>query len=187
MTYSLLIKLVWATFGFNFCLSPTRKSGNPQDPELEVNFSKENTNAPIYFTRSPAFSAEAVITQVTGNQVELWLGGLDSQSLEAFSQGAIFTVVDAKGGERGLVKLESRNGLIGKGTLVNTPTQRFLLQPGTLLQESIRSIPNNLTLKIGVDNAFDNNTAKLATQALQGRSHLRWLGLKNQLDENCPN
>jgi hypothetical protein len=144
-----------------------RKNGNPQDPELEVNFSKENTNAPIYFTLAPALSAEAVITQVTGNEVELWLGGLDSQSLEAFDKDAIFTVVDAKGGERGLVKLKSRTGLIGKGTLLNTPTQRVQLQPGTLLQERIRSIPNNLTLKIGVDNAFDNNTAKLATQALQ--------------------
>jgi len=73
-----------------------RERGNPQDPELEVNFSKENTNASIYFTRSPALSAEAVITQVTGNQVELWLGGLDSQTLEAFDKDAIFTVVDAK-------------------------------------------------------------------------------------------
>jgi hypothetical protein len=145
-----------------------RQRGNTQEPEIEVRFSKENYNAPIYFTRSPALSAEAVITQVTGNQVELWLGGLDSQTLEAFDKDAIFTVVDAKGGERGLVKLESRTGLIGKGTLQNTPTQRVQLQPGTLLQERIRSIPNNLTLKIGVDNAFDNNTAKLATQALQG-------------------
>ncbi len=145
-----------------------RQTGNPQEPEIEVRFSKENYNSPIYFTRSPALSAEAVITKVTGNQVELWLGGLDSQTLEAFNQDAIFTVVDAKGGERGLVKLESRTGLIGKGTLQNTPTQRVKLQPGTLLQERIRSIPNNLSLKIGVDNAFDNNTAKLATQALQG-------------------
>ncbi len=144
-----------------------RQKGNPQDPELEVNLSKENTNAPIYFTRSPALSAEAVVTQVTGNSVELWLGGLDSQSLEAFNKDAIFTVVDAKGGDRGLVKLESRQGLIGKGTLLNTSTQRVQLQPGTLLQERIRSIPNNLTLKIGIDNAFDNNTAQQATQALQ--------------------
>ncbi|MBD2607064.1 caspase family protein [Scytonema hofmannii FACHB-248] len=149
-----------------------RQRGNTQEPEIEVRFSKENDNSPIYFTRSPALSAEAVITQVTGNQVELWLGGLDSQTLEAFDKDAIFTVVDAKGGERGLVKLESRTGLIGKGTLQNTPTQRVQLQPGTLLQERVRSIPNNLSLKIGVDNAFDNNTAKLATQALQALNRI---------------
>jgi len=95
------------------------------------------------------------------------LGGLDSQSLEAFDKDAIFTIVDAKGGDRGLVKLESRQGLIGKGTLLNTSTQRVQLQPGTLLQERIRSIPNNLTLKIGIDHAFDHNTAQQATQALQ--------------------
>ncbi|MBD2774289.1 caspase family protein [Iningainema tapete] len=144
-----------------------RKNGNLQDPVLEVNLSKENTNAPIYFTLAPALSAEAVVTKATGNSVELWLGGLDSQSLEAFNKGAIFTVVDAKGGARGLVKLESRQGLIGKGTLLNTPQQRVQLQPGTLLQERIRSIPDGLTLKIGIDNSFDNNTAQQTTQALQ--------------------
>ena len=62
--------------------------------------------------------AEAVITKVNGNQVELWLGGVDSQSLAAFEKDAIFTVADGKG--RGLVKLESRQGLVGKGTLINT-------------------------------------------------------------------
>ncbi|MBR8835324.1 MAG: caspase family protein [Stigonema ocellatum SAG 48.90 = DSM 106950] len=144
-----------------------RTKGNTQDPELDVNLSKENTNAPIYFTKQKALSAEAVVTKATGNSVELWLGGLDSQSLEAFNKDAIFTVVDAKGGDRGLVKLESRQGLIGKGTLLNTAIQRVQIQPGTLLQERIRSIPGGLTLKIGIDKSLDNNTAQQATQALQ--------------------
>lgn len=148
------------------------ETGNNQDPEVESNLSQKNTNIPIYFTQVQALPAEAVVTQVQGNQVQLWLGGLDLQSLEAFKQNAIFTVIDGKGEERGQVKLESRQGLIGKGTLLKNTRQRGTIQPGTLLQESIRSIPSDLTLKIGIDESLDNNTAKTATQSLQALNRI---------------
>ncbi|MBD2167632.1 caspase family protein [Calothrix membranacea FACHB-236] len=143
-----------------------RQSGNFQEPELESNFSKENTRAPIYFTRKPTVSAEAVVTQVNGEQVKLWLGGLDSESLEAFKQDAIFTVLDSKGGDRGLIQLQSRQGLTGQGKLLKAAQKKQPLQPGALLQERIRSIPSDLTLKIGLDDSLGNNTQQ-AKQALQ--------------------
>ncbi|MBD2340831.1 caspase family protein [Calothrix sp. FACHB-156] len=143
-----------------------RQSGNFQEPELESNFSKEKTSAPIYFTRTPTVSAEAVVTQVNGEQVKLWLGGLDSESLEAFKQDAIFTVLDSKGGDRGLIQLQSRQGLTGQGKLLKAAQKKQPLQPGALLQERIRSIPNDLTLKIGLDDSLGNNTQQ-AKQALQ--------------------
>ncbi|MBD2194929.1 MULTISPECIES: caspase family protein [Calothrix] len=139
-----------------------RQTGNFQEPELEANI-KQQPNAPIYFTPTPTVAAEGVVTKVTGDDVKLWLGGLDSESLEAFSKNAVFTILDDKGGERGLVKLESRQGLNGQGKLIKTPQQ---VQPGTLLQERIRSIPNDLTLKIGLDESLGNNT-QAAQQALQ--------------------
>ncbi|MBD2388301.1 caspase family protein [Cylindrospermum sp. FACHB-282] len=148
------------------------QTGNIQDPEVESNLSKGKTNLPIYFTQVQALPAEAVVTQVQGNQVQLWLGGLDLPSLEAFKQNAIFTVVDGKSGERGQVKLESRQGLIGKGTLLTNTRIRGTIQPGTLLQESIRSIPSDLTLKIGIDESLDKNTANKATQALQALNRI---------------
>ncbi|WP_321206732.1 caspase family protein [Tolypothrix tenuis] len=143
-----------------------RQSGNFQEPELESNFSKENTRAPIYFTRTPAVSAEAVVTQVNGEQVKLWLGGLDSESLEAFKQDAIFTVLDNKGSDRGLIQLQSRQGLTGQGKLLKAAQKKQPLQPGALLQERIRSIPSDLTLKIGLDDSLGNNIQQ-AKQALQ--------------------
>lgn len=149
-----------------------RKEGNDQDPELETNFSKENTNAPIYFSRFSALPAEAVITQVNKDQVKLWLGGIDSQSLEAFKKDMILTVLDPQGGERGLVKLGDRQGLIADGKLLTTARAQIPIQPGTLLQERIRSIPNNLTLKIGLDKSLDNNTAQQVTQALQALNRI---------------
>ena len=137
-----------------------------QNPQVESNLSPDNTNTPIYFTPKQAISAEAVITKVQNNQVQLWLGGLDSQTLEAFKKGAIFTALDSEGKQRGLVKLDSRQGLIGQGKLLPTK-QNLPLQPGTLLQERIRSIPKDITLKIGIDQSFDNNTAQQAIKFLQ--------------------
>ncbi|MBD2510065.1 caspase family protein [Nostoc muscorum FACHB-395] len=149
-----------------------RKEGNNQDPELETNFSKENTNAPIYFSRFSALPAEAVVTQVNKDQVKLWLGGIDSQSLEAFKKDMILTVLDPQGGERGLVKLGARQGLIADGKLLTTARAEIPIKPGTLLQERIRSIPNNLTLKIGLDKSLDNNITQQATQALQALNRI---------------
>ncbi len=149
-----------------------------QEPEFESNLSKENANASIYFTRPQALPAEAVVTKVNGKSVELWLGGLDSQTLEAFNKDAIFTVLDAQGGDRGLVKLESRQGLVGRGKLVNTARQGGQLQPGTLLQERIRGIPRDLTLKIGLDDtSLDHNTILQVKQALQANKRIETLAL----------
>ncbi|GCL35197.1 peptidase C14, caspase catalytic subunit p20 [Sphaerospermopsis reniformis] len=64
------------------------------------------------------------------------------------------------------MKLDSRQGLIGQGKLLPTK-QNLPLQPGTLLQERIRSIPKDITLKIGIDQSFDNNTAQQAIKFLQ--------------------
>ncbi|MEH2198411.1 caspase family protein [Nostoc sp.] len=144
-----------------------REQGNFQEPELETNFSKENPNAPIYFSRFSSLPAEAVVTQVNGDQVKLWLGGTDSQSLEAFKKDMILTVLDPQGGERGLVKLGDRQGLIANGKLLSNTRAQLQIQPGTLLQERIRSIPSDLTLKIGLDNSLDRNTSQQAAQALR--------------------
>ncbi|MBE9198874.1 MULTISPECIES: caspase family protein [unclassified Nodularia (in: cyanobacteria)] len=143
------------------------EKGIIQNPEIETNLSQENANAPVYFTPKRTLPAEAVITQVRGNEVDLWLGGLDLGSLEAFTNNPYFIALDPTGGQRGLIKLNSRQGLVGKGTLQTTTRQGGTVQPGTILQERIRSIPDNLTLKIGIDGSLESNTAQQARQALQ--------------------
>lgn len=54
------------------------------------------------------------------------------------------------------------------------------LKPGTLLQETIRGIPSDLTLKIGLDDAFDSNTTNQAQQALQAINRVTPLPLGQQ-------
>ncbi|MFE1744528.1 caspase family protein [Coleofasciculus sp. H7-2] len=150
----------------------TRMSSR-QDPEFEAKPGSSNLKQPIYFIGQQTPPAEAVITKVEGNQAQLWLGGLNPQSLVAFDQDAILTVVDSQGREQGVVQLESRQGLIGRGKLLNTA------KPGSLLQERTRGIPSDVTLKIGLDPSLGNDTAP-AKQALQAIKRLEALPLQQQ-------
>ncbi|MEW6494536.1 MAG: DUF4384 domain-containing protein, partial [Cyanobacteriota bacterium] len=95
-------------------------------------------------------------------QAELWLGGLDPNSLAAFNTGAILSAVDSQGREQGRVQLERREGLVGKAKLLDR------VPPGALLQERSRNIPPNLALKIGLDPSLssDAGTAKQAITAI---------------------
>ncbi|AFY31633.1 caspase family protein [Calothrix sp. PCC 7507] len=154
-------------------------SGIFQEPEIELN-KKQNSNPVIYFTPFNTSYAEAVVTQVKGDKVELWLGGIDARSLEAFNQEAAFSTVNTSSQETGIVKLESRQGLIGKGKFIAGARGNSPIKLGTLLQERIRGIPKNLTLKIGLDNSFDGVTTTQAQQALQAINRVTPLALRQQ-------
>ncbi|MBD2413968.1 peptidase C14, caspase catalytic subunit p20 [Nostoc calcicola FACHB-389] len=149
--------------------------GESQVPEIEQNLSG-NSSTSIYHSTLKAVPAEAVVTDINGDEVNLWLGGIPSQSLEGFNEKAVFTVVDANGEGRGQVQISSRKGLTAKGKLVSTA--RTQLGKGTLLQERIRTIPKDLTLKIGLDDSsLDSNTIKQAKQALQAINRIEVLSL----------
>jgi hypothetical protein len=137
-------------------------------PELAVKSGSGNEKRPVYFTELQTPPAEAVITKVKGSQVELWLGGLDSQSLQAFAGGAILSIVDNAGREQGLVQLDSRRALVGQGKVLNA--SRDAVQPGALLQERVRGIPKNVSLRIGLDLSLgkDLTAAIQALQAIKG-------------------
>lgn len=156
----------------------SRQKGFIQNPELESNIQKP-TNTPLYFTPFSSSYAEAVVTKTEGNKVELWLGGIDSQSLAAFNQNSFFTVVDTKGVSKGVVRLDSRTGLIGTGTLVSS-TNNVQLQPGTILQERIRGVKSDVKLNIGLDDTFDANTTTQATQALNSLNRIVPLPLRQK-------
>ncbi|BAZ02899.1 peptidase C14 caspase catalytic subunit p20 (plasmid) [Tolypothrix tenuis PCC 7101] len=153
--------------------------GGFQEAEIETNIT--NSNSPLYFLPPTPIPAEAVVTGVNSNQVNLWLGGIESQSIEGFNKSAILTVVDEKGEPHGQVQIESRNGLFAKGKLLNTTRAQTPLAKGTLLQERIRSIPKNITLKIGLDDSsLDRNTIAQAKQALQAIPSIEALPLRQK-------
>jgi hypothetical protein len=144
------------------------KRWSSQVPKLFVKPNSGNKDQPTYFIVPQTPPAEAVITKVTGSLVELWLGGINPETLPAFEQGAILTIVDNDGNKEGLVELISRQGLVGKGKVIEASSNG--VKSGVLLQERIRGIPDNLTLRIGIDPSLARDKVAVvgAFQAIKG-------------------
>ncbi|XGV99113.1 MAG: caspase family protein [Leptolyngbya sp. BL-A-14] len=152
----------------NIGRSTTEVSGTQQVPEFEAQANREFDQQPIYFLSQPTPPAEAVVTQLkTHSQLDLWLGGVPSETLTAFDQGAILTAIDASGQALGQVQLEpkSRRGLIASGKLLSSSA--VTPKAGCLLQELVRGIPHpgELRLRIGLDPSLGDIAA--AAIALQ--------------------
>ena len=138
-------------------------SGLIQQPESSIRKGSDRDHQVVYFTSSSKTPADAVITKAQGNQVDLFLGGIDPRSLEAFGRGATFTLVNGQG----QVKIESRNQFTAKGVLIPSETRGAVtLPPGALLQERSRAIPSDLTLRIELDLSLGQDVAA-ARQALK--------------------
>ncbi len=147
----------------NIARSTTQSSATAQVPEYEAKAGSDRQ--PIYFLTKQTPPAEGVISKVDGDQVQVWLGGVNSQSIKAFDKGAILTVIDTEGKETGQIQLASntRRGLKAVGKVLNNPAG---LQAGALLQERARGIPADLSLRIGLDASLGDDKNK-AEQALK--------------------
>lgn len=143
-----------------------------QHPEGKAYFSPDGLGAEGMNRadlRQPAMArVDAVITAVRGDSATLWLGGLLPESLEAFDDGGEFTPlrgIEKRPGNGSLrVVVQSRQGLVGQAKIVSSGAiapQSAESLVGTPLQESVRSIPTDLALVIGLDPAseFDKPTA----------------------------
>lgn len=129
-----------------------QSSGIVQVPEFEVKPGSDYRNKLLYFSDKTTPSAEGVITKVNGREVEFWLGGIASQSLEGFQKGSIFSLIDNQGKEIGQIEQVSRVGLVGYGKVIQGDSK--VVKPGVLLRERVRGIPTDLTLKIGLDDSL---------------------------------
>jgi hypothetical protein len=106
---------------------------------------------PVYQLSADRPSAEAVVREVKPDgTVAFWLGGVSSRSLEGFQPGSLFSAIDDKGHVIGEMEQTSRAGLLGYGKLKSGKT----LQAGTLLREKLRNLPENITLKVGLDDSL---------------------------------
>ncbi|PSB35582.1 caspase family protein [Stenomitos frigidus] len=144
----------------------TVPNARTQTPFSEVAPGTRNDQKSIYFSPFQTNgSADAVIKQVRGNQVKVLLT-VDPGSVEALGRGAQLKLVDDTGAETGILHIESRNQLEAQGTLQRTGNAK--LHPGADLQEQIRAIPKDITLRIGLDRSLapDIETAKQLLQAM---------------------
>jgi hypothetical protein len=94
-----------------------------QTPGYEIKPGSNYKTQQLFFIKKPAPTGNAVITEVKGKNVKLWLSGVD---LAALSEGTIFTVV----GGKGKVKLIDRIGLVGDATAEGTVKTGMILRQG---------------------------------------------------------
>jgi hypothetical protein len=145
-------------------LATKEASNRTQEPIYDVQPQKNFENQPIYFMPAAQQSfADAVVRKMDGDQVQFWLGGVSAQSLKAFTTDAVFDVLDAQGKSIATVTQVDRTGLAAIGKVTQgTPN----LQAGMLMRERVRSIPTDLTLRVGLDPSLgrevDAATAELA-------------------------
>lgn len=151
-----------------------------QVPLLEVKPGSNHKRQPVYFLKPTKQTAEAVIRSEKDGQIEFWLGGVSSESLESFTKGAIFNLIDAKGKPLAEVEQTSRVGMVGYGKLRGS--QRAAIQPGALLRERVRGVPTDLTLEIGIDTSLSNQT-EIATKELEKVSRVEPVAV-NQKQNN---
>ncbi len=128
-----------------------------QVPNFQVAPGSNSEQQPIYFTAPSAGPAEAVVTNVTGQQVEFWLGGVSSQFLESAGDQAVFTVLNRNREPIGEVVQSSRQGLLGIGKSMDG--QPVPVEQGMLLREKLVGLSANPQLKIGIDPSLGEDMA----------------------------
>ncbi|NJM47706.1 MAG: DUF4384 domain-containing protein [Alkalinema sp. RU_4_3] len=124
---------------------------------------KTLADRPPYFTIPDRPAAEGAIRPSNSSELEFWLGGIAPQALPAFNRGAQFAIIDDQGRTLGELEQTRRSGLIGYGTL-KTGKLPTTLNP--LLRETVRGIPADLRLRLGITPSLQGATATI-TQALE--------------------
>lgn len=156
----------------------SKYSSTRQEPKFEFKPDSKNDGKPVYFIEQQFVPAEAVITKKEGNKVELYLVAIEPQTLQEFDNGTIFSVVDSRGNIQGQVRLEERNGLVGKGTLISPINPNFFIQ-GAFLQEKVRGIISKKLLRIGLDSSLGDELIQ-AKQALNKIDRIEVLPLQDK-------
>ena len=132
-----------------------------QVPEFQEKPNSGNEQKQTFFL--PDFSpqqrqsAEAVVTAVEGNEVKMLLNGVEPQILETFSKGASLNLVNAQGRSIGTVEIRDRTQLRASGVV--KLNHSGTIAPGALLQEKSRVIPQDWTLRIGLNESLGSEMA----------------------------
>ena len=146
-----------------------------QEPIYQVQPDSNYEEQPVYFLESDTPAAEAVLRKVDGKKVEFWLGGIASQSLEAFKEGAIFNFIDSEGKVQGEITQTSRVGLVGYGTVKEGNPEE-----GMFLREQVRGVPADLKLRLGLDPSLGLEL-EAAKSTLQSVNRVETMTVNQQL------
>ncbi|MGF1590146.1 MAG: caspase family protein [Pleurocapsa sp.] len=151
----------------------TQISTKDQVPQFYL--AGERGEEPTYFLPTTSPAGDGVIRTRNGSTVEMWLGGLSAFSLAAFNSGSQLIALDKQGNEVGEIQLSARDGLSAQGTICQESTAGAIAS-GTIIQEKVRSIPQDFRLKVGLDDSIDSNAAELANISNLERIEFKDLG-----------
>ncbi len=113
----------------------------------------------VYFLESGQPSAEAVVNKPPKNNQEilLWLGGVSPKTLLTY-ETVEYNLLDRRGAIVGKIQQTSRDGLQAVGKLLPGGKVREVRE-GMLLQEQVRGMPENLVLRVGLDDSLGDDLA----------------------------
>ena len=159
----------------------SNSQGNIQEPIKETAKDKSFEQEPTYLLKPDRLHAEAVVRKVnTNRQIEFWMGGISSQSINSFQKGSLFSIINEQGRIIGEVEQNSRSGLVGYGILKSGT----MPEPGTLLRERLRNFPRDfITLKIGISINL-GDTHSIVAQELKKIRNIEVLPLNQGKDIN---
>ena len=138
-----------------------RTNSSSQIPVFQSSPESNSLSQPMYFTNPASGSAEAVVTEVVGDRIKFWLGGVSSQALKVIDTQARFTVLNDKREPIGEIEQTGREGLVGIGRLASGQN----ISTGMLLRETVVGLPANPQLVVGIDNSLGQD-AEAAASAL---------------------
>jgi hypothetical protein len=150
-------------------------SGIQQAPVFAVAPGSDHDQKPLYFLTPQTPPAEAVVLGEENGEISFWLGGVSSQSLEAFEEGAVFAAIDAQGQELAQIEQTRRDGLRGYGIVQGEArfsfqdASRSLPHTGLLLRERVRGVPPDLSLRLGLDPSLEDDLDEMRSLLQQIR------------------
>ncbi|NES07297.1 MAG: caspase family protein [Okeania sp. SIO2F4] len=100
-----------------------------QNSFYEVKTGTKLDSQAIYLTENSYPVANAVVTEVKGNQAQVWLGGLEAKKISQLTNGAVFNVIYPQEKSRTKLIFQSRDGLVGIATFKGGVKPGFLLKP----------------------------------------------------------
>lgn len=102
-------------------ISPEIPKNYKQEPGYEMKPGTDYQKKPLYFINDATSPAQAVVMQISGDNAQVWLGGVD---LTKVTMGSVFTAVDGIG----KIKIIARNGFVGQAQIEQD------VKTGTLLR-----------------------------------------------------
>ncbi|ASC69082.1 uncharacterized protein XM38_000080 [Halomicronema hongdechloris C2206] len=126
----------------------TTVTSGTQIPVFEYEPGSNYGQKPLYFSSIATPFAAGVVTNVTGEQLQVWLGGVSHANLDRAAAGSIYTLIDGDGHPLADMVLEQRQGLLGFGKLA--AGQSISVIAGMLVREKVLAIPDPV-LRVGID------------------------------------